>query len=133
MSVEPIVSKITSKYIKVFFAGHIGISLLLLTMSFLTGKTVFLILWIITGFGGGAVYTISAVAKDSGGYEKTSMTIAENIGHVCGLAVAVVSAYLFDSFSLRIVLLLGATSAFLAVLSMCKIIRKENLYENISY
>jgi hypothetical protein len=132
MSVEPVVSKLTPKIISVFYAGHIGISAILFTMHFITLKPLFIALWIITGFGGGVVYTISAKAKADSSYNKNSMTISENIGHTFGLLLAVCIAAVAGNNSPQIMLIFGSVSAFLAVVSMTFIIRREHLYnENI--
>lgn len=125
MSVEPIVSKLTSKVTPVFYAGHIGISVLLFVMHLVTSKLFFIILWLITGFGGGVVYTISAKAKLDGRYHKESMTISENIGHTLGLLTAVCTAALTGDSSPQIMLLFGSASALLAVITMFFISRKE--------
>ena len=97
---------------------YIGISLLLFTMSFVDSTALFTVLWLITGFGGGVVYTISARAKKLGCYDKSSMTISENIGHTLGLAVAVISAAVFGMRSPDIMLVASSVSALLAVVSM---------------
>lgn len=131
MSVEPIVSKITSKINRVFYIGHIGISILLFIMSIVTNHIIFCILWIITGFGGGVVYTITAQAKLKDCYNKTSMVISENIGHTLGLLTAVIIAMLFGTHSPRIMLVFGSISALLTVISMLIISRKDYYYENI--
>ncbi len=124
ISVEPIVSKLTSKVTHVFYAGHIGISVLLFVMHLVTSKPLFIILWLITGFGGGVVYTISAKAKSDSSYHKESMTISENIGHTLGLLTAVCIAAATGDSSPQIMLLFGSASAFLAVITMCFISKK---------
>lgn len=131
MSVEPIVSKLTAKVLPVFYAGHIGIGILLFLMYFITSKPLFIALWLVTGFGGGVVYTISARAKSVGSYQKDSMTISENIGHTFGLLTAICAAALFGNSSLQIVLILGSVSAILAAISMTLLSRKENHHESI--
>ncbi|MGN0623120.1 MAG: hypothetical protein ACI4JA_04120 [Oscillospiraceae bacterium] len=130
MSVEPIVSKLTAQATPVFYAGHIGISALLFVMHLVTSKLLFIALWLITGFGGGVVYTISAKAKADGSYNKDSMTVSENIGHTLGLLTAVCIAAADDSPP-QTMLLLGSASALLAAVSMAFITRKEYHYENI--
>ncbi|MBR1528025.1 MAG: hypothetical protein IJ642_01835 [Oscillospiraceae bacterium] len=117
MSVEPLVSGRMQKLLPVFFAGHLGISVLLLYMSFVRNLPVFLILWLVTGFGGGVVYTISAQAKKVRKFEKDSMTISENLGHTFGLLTAVLISALYQNAPV-LMLRFGALSAFLAVLGM---------------
>ena len=131
MSVEPIISRLTNRILPVFYAGHLGISILLFTMHFVTSVSLFILLWLVTGFGGGVVYTISARAKAAGSYQKDSMTIAENIGHTLGLLTAVGVAAVFGSNSPQIMLVFGSVSALLAVATMALISRKENHHENI--
>lgn len=118
MSVEPLLSKLTKRVTLIFYAGHIAISALLCLMSFVTGSKLFIALWLVTGFGGGAVYTISAKARATGMYDKTSMTVSENVGHTLGLLSAVIVAAIAPALSLRVMLILGAISAALAVASM---------------
>ena len=124
MSVEPIVSKTPAKDIAVFYAGHLGIGALLFAMSFVKLNPLFIALWLVTGFGGGVVYTISARAKSDGCFDKRSMNISENIGHTSGLAIAVIIAALFGAFSPRIMLVFGAASALPAVAAMTFTIKK---------
>lgn len=124
MSVEPLVSKITSNKRRVFFAGHIGIVLLLTAMSGITDSALFTVLWVITGFGGGTVYTISALVKDSGHFSKDAMTISENIGHTLGLLTAAAVSLFFESASLRIMLISGALSAACAIIFMISALQK---------
>lgn len=131
MSVEPVVSGRTKKILPVFFAGHLGISVLLFSMSFIQEMPVFLILWLITGFGGGVVYTISAQAKKIRKFDKTSMTIAENLGHMFGLLTAVSISALYQNAP-EIMLKFGSFSAFLAVIEMLCISGKERSHENQS-
>lgn len=131
ISVEPIVSRLISRLQPVFYVGHIGIGILLFTMHFVTSVPLFIVLWLVTGFGGGVVYTISARAKSTGSYQKESMTIAENIGHTLGLLTAVGVAAIFGSISPKIMLVFGSVSALLAVATMALIFRKENYHENI--
>lgn len=131
MSVEPIVSRLTSRILPVFYAGHIGIGILLYVMHDVTSVPLFIVLWLVTGFGGGVVFTISAGAKATGSYQKDSMTIAENIGHTLGLLTAVGVAAVFGNVSPQIMLIFGSASALLAVATMALISRRENYHESI--
>lgn len=131
MSVEPILSKLTSKILPVFYLGHISISFLLLIMSNVTIKPIFILLWLITGFGGGVVYTISAEAKSVGYFNKDSMIISENISHTLGLIFAVIIAAVFGDKSPQLMLIFGSSSAMFAVITMFFVTRKENHHEII--
>lgn len=131
MSVEPIVSWLTNRILPVFYAGHIGIGILLFVMHKVTFVPLFIVLWLVTGFGGGVVYTISARAKATGSYRKDSMTIAENIGHTLGLLTSVGVSAVFGNVSPQIMLVFGSVSALLAVATMALISRKENYHESI--
>ena len=132
MSVEPVLSRLTNKVTLVFYIGHSVICLLLLIMSRVTVGTEFIILWLLTGFGGGTVYTISARAKSKGTFDKSSMTVAENIGHTLGLLASVVVAACFGDNSPSMMLVHGSVSAFFAIISMTLTIRKEKHHESIS-
>ena len=131
MSVEPLLSRMTDKMLPVFYAGHIGICILLFAMHFVTSIPFFLTLWLVTGIGGGVVYTISARAKATNSYQKDSMTIAENIGHTLGLLTATAVAAIFGEAAPNIMLVFGSVSALLAAVSMTLISGKENYHESV--
>lgn len=118
MSVEPLVSKRTADLLPVFLVGHVGI-----------GLPLFILMWIITGFGGGVVYTISGMAKKADSFDKTSMTIAENIGHTLGLLTAVTVATICGNTAPRVMLFFGAASALTTVARMLLIVRKGDYRE----
>ena len=131
MSVEPLVSRLTKDVTPVFYIGHSVICLLLLVMSQFTSGTVFILLWLLTGFGGGTVYTISERARAKGKYDKSSMTVSENLGHTFGLLSAVVIAAFLGNAAPYVMLVCGSASAFLAILCMTLTIRKEKQHESI--
>lgn len=131
MSVEPVASCLTKKIMPVFFIGHSAVFVLLLSMSFVADTTLFLVLWLLTGFGGGTVYTITTKAKQSGKYNKDSMTVSENLGHTFGLFVAVIVSALFGTYSPSIMLVCGAFSAVAAILCMIVTTGKEKQHESI--
>ncbi len=133
MSVEPVMSRLTPKLYPVFYTGHIGITVILLTMSLVNVSAVFVILWLVTGLGGGAVYTIPGIAESKGVYCKASMTVAENIGHTAGLMTAVAVSAVFGDVSPKIMLIFGAASAVIAVLLMAANTPKEVTYESVSH
>ena len=132
MSVEPVASRLTKKIMPVFYIGHSAVFVLLLSMSFVTDTTLFILLWMLTGFGGGTVYTIAATAKQSGQYRKDSMTVAENFGHTLGLLAAVIVSAVFGASSPDIMLVCGAFSALAAILCMTVTAGKEKYHESIS-
>ena len=132
MLVEPTISRLTTKILPVFYAGHIGISILLFVMSLVSNQYIFIFLWLATGLGGGVVYTISAKAKSVGSYNKDSMTISENIGHTFGLLTAVIISAIFGIHSPEIMLVFGSVSALFAVISMMFTLRKGYNYENFT-
>lgn len=129
MLTEPLVSKLTIRIQPVFYMGHTGICLLLFALYFVENMTLFTILWLVTGFGGGVVYTISERAKSVESFDKDSMTVSENIGHTSGLLTAVCISVMFGADSPKIMLLFGSASAFLAVITMFLISGKGNFYE----
>lgn len=127
MSVEPIVSRLTSRLTAVFWGGHISICIILAAMSFIRSLPLFTVLWIITGFGGGTVYTISALAKKYGAYNKNDMTVSENLGHTFGLLTAVAVSALSNEYTApHIMLIFASVSALLAAFALYQIRRNQH-------
>ena len=134
MLTEPILRKLNIPLKPAFFIGHTGISLMLLCMSFVSKTVLIWPLWVMTGFFGGTVFTISDIARTRNIYDKTSMTIAENYGHIGGLVIAfaatAISTYARGIVCIPEVLRLASICAFFAVLLMAAILKGEKNHEN---
>ncbi len=131
MIVEPIAKKVKVNNLTAFYVGHTIISCILLIMSYIQNTSIFLVLWLLTGLGGGVVFTINSVAKEKGSYKKMSMDIAENIGHALGLFVAVVVSVFAKDNAITIMLRLGSLSAIMTVVTMMWVMRKEKNNETL--
>lgn len=109
------------EYLKWFFMGHTILTIILLFMSLVVDNmALFIPLWIAAGFGGGTVFCITKLGKQSEGYHSDAMLIAENYGHWCGSLFAV----LLMSISRNIESLMLASAVF-AVLAMITMARGE--------
>lgn len=74
--------------------GHTFLLLILLLLP--NTKSFFqIILWLLTGFGGGTVFAITSLCKRSAAYQKEQLEFTENIGHFTGTALALIWALLF--------------------------------------
>ena len=110
--------------------GHTFLLLILLLLPNVSGG-VFIPLWILAGFGGGTVFAISALCRQSSTYRKEYLTFTENIGHFAGTAVAVLWISLFPQ-NIRHISYLSAICVFIVLLLSIKkyLSRKERKIEN---
>ena len=74
-----------------FALGHLFVSIILLFMYFYStiSLIVFLILWFLTGFGGGTVYCLRKLRAKSS-KDQSDMDSWENLGHVFGLLICLI-------------------------------------------
>jgi hypothetical protein len=99
---------------RVFLFGHTFVALCLLGIAILHSTPVIPdVLWVMTGFGGGSVYCISKMGR-SRGLGEAQLEHWEDIGHVGGVAAALLLGYLF-SFSAPIFFVAGAAFALAAI------------------
>ena len=124
MSVEPIAQRFHAKTLPLFFAGHIGVCLVLCLMCVMLYGPMFIPLWLITGFGGGVVFTIVRLAEECRCADKISMTSSENIGHTCGLLIAVTASAVCQQYATQLMLVAAAASALLAAISMIATLKR---------
>lgn len=75
-------------------AGHTFLLLILLLLPNVP-DWLFILLWILTGFGGGTVYAVTALCTHSPAYSKDRLVLTENLGHFAGTGLAVAWACLF--------------------------------------
>jgi hypothetical protein len=62
-----------------------------------------LILWILTGFGGGTVFCIEGIFKKYDIRDKLSIDISENYGHILGLVAGIVIFNVFKVYEAPII------------------------------
>ena len=128
---EHIFSRLTKKSMTVFYIGQTAVFVILLSMSFITDTTLFIILWLFTGLCGGTVCTITKNVKPSEKYDKAPTTFSENAGCILGLLAAVLVSAFFGTYSPDIMLVCGAVSTLAAILCMIITIQKEKKYDGI--
>lgn len=111
-------------------AGHAFLLLILLLLPHVPTK-VFILLWILAGFGGGTVFAISALCSQSSTYTESGLTFTENMGHFIGTAVAAVWISLFPQ-NIRHIPYLSALCVFVVLLLSVRKYRsgKEPVNEN---
>jgi len=83
--------------VRTFLLGHALATSALLGMFFWRGAiTGYLVLWFATGFGGGTVYCLRAVAGTRFGLHPARLDSYENLGHILGTAVSLGVAAMTD-------------------------------------
>lgn len=85
----------------------------------------FIFLWVLTGFGGGTVFAITEICRQSDHYEKNSLVYTENIGHFIGT----LAAFLWVLFFPRKAYCLPYLSAF-CVLMVLLLTRKNKTIDS---
>lgn len=100
-----------NSYIQYSVIGHLWLTVILTLLAFVKSPILTIILWILTGFGGGTVFCISNLLKESVTSTKNhSIDFSENIGHVLGV---VTSLALFAwTNSVSVTILFAALFAF---------------------
>ena len=128
---EHIFSRLTKKSMTVFYIGQTAVFVILLSMSFITDTTLFIILWLFTGLCGGTVCTITKKLKQSVKYDKAPTTFSENAGCILGQLAAILVSVFFGTYSPDIMLVCGAISTLAAILCMIITMQKEKKYDGI--
>lgn len=89
--------------------GHIGVAVVLIMMAELSNSTTCLLTgWCLSGFGGGTVFALRQLASRWTFQEAGDLDLAENVGHVLGVLLAILVA-----------LVLNRTEALLVVGAIC--------------
>ena len=91
----------TSGYITAIRAGHTFLLVILLLLPNLSNE-LFFFLWILTGFGGGTVFAITALCRYSTTYTREQLVLTENLGHFIGTGFAVIWASVFPQYLPRL-------------------------------
>jgi hypothetical protein len=78
--------------------GHVYLSIVLVLLSInLHSYTLMIVLWVLTGFGGGTVFCISKIQKLSFPQKSKDLEFSENIGHIIGVSIGILLYIFFDS------------------------------------
>jgi hypothetical protein len=77
----------------VFIVGHSFLAIILMLMTAMSGVPwLILVLWMLSGFGGGTVYCLTVLHKREGiAHERLER--AEDVGHLLGVALAAAGVY----------------------------------------
>lgn len=108
------------KYKIYFILGHTFLAIILLLMSYTYNSNELIVLWVMTGLGGGTVFCVKKVdllTKDK--LNNDDLVFAENIGHILGVVVGMLAYALTNS--IRIPIVVAAICAFSAMLLMCTV------------
>jgi len=104
------------KFLLYFIGGHVFLMLVLLAMSQIDYVSVKILLWVITGFGGGTVFCIEKLLNSNNDLKKEPLEFSENIGHVLGLALGIVIYNITKNYNS--VILSSSILAFFTVVLM---------------
>lgn len=81
-------------YEKYLIVGHVFLTVILLLLALNYHSLLAVILWILTGFGGGTVFCIDKINQLTKESTKSDLTFSENIGHILGV-IAGMTGYIF--------------------------------------
>lgn len=96
---EPLVKKLNwNRWYFIAISAHIFNSVILLGMFLGYGYNIYITvgLWVLTGFGGGNVFCIKKALEKKVKYEKSVWSFSEQIGHICGVASALILSLVSD-------------------------------------
>ena len=88
---------------KYFICGHVFLTIVLFVLAINYDTTLSAILWILTGFGGGTVFCIKELNTKLGLCSSNDIVFSENIGHILGALMGMVSYYSFESYMAPII------------------------------
>lgn len=96
-----------------FIIGHIIAALSLLGLYFSNNTFITLVLWFMTGLGGGTIYMVNDLIIDKGKNTSRELRIAEGIGHLTGILLWGLLSILYG---LRVPVLAGFILSFITVI-----------------
>ena len=94
---EPLVQKLKwDKWYSIALGAHIFNALVLTGMYIFVDSsiTTALLLWVLTGFGGGNVFCIKKALSSAIKYDKSVWSFSEQIGHILGVLVALAVTFI---------------------------------------
>lgn len=82
--------------VNTFILGHIFVSLVLFVLFLFSTKSLLalIILWFLSGFGGGTVFCLRRL-----NFENIDLDLSENVGHVIGLLVGIIASLIFSNIA----------------------------------
>ena len=123
LAVEPVLSKRdNNRWKKYLCVGHIGLGVALLSIYVLVqySEPVYLVLWWLSGLGGGTVFCIRSVEakKQKSSINQQMWSWSENIGHIMGCLLALLWTSMTGYAEVTIVF--AALLTFATVWSACR-------------
>ena len=110
---------------KYLIIGHIFLTIVLFSLAQSSNATILIILWILTGFGGGTVFCIEKLNHITNECRKSDIVFSENIGHIIGVLLGML-AYLL-SYNIKLPIYLS--SAFASLTAMLMIINSSTVFK----
>ena len=124
---EPLVKKTKmNNWMSIAIFAHLFNAVILSSMSIFVNKNliIVLLLWILTGFGGGNVFCVKKALEPYAEYSKKNWSLSEQIGHVLGVVFSIIMYSIFKNIQSS---LFGA--AGFAILTIPTIILTYNYYK----
>lgn len=113
---EPLVQKLEwNKWYVIAIGAHVFNAIILVGIYFTVdiSITFALLLWVLTGFGGGNVFCIKKALAENIKYDKNIWNFSEQLGHILGVIVSIIVVVL--NFDLKVSMLVGAGFALVTV------------------
>lgn len=79
------------RYMQYFVLGHTWLALILILLGLSTNGLLAMLLWILTGFGGGTVFCLEKINERTNQSSKEALIFSENIGHILGVALGILA------------------------------------------
>jgi hypothetical protein len=107
------------KYYTYLIAGHIFLIFVISGIALTSSGALKIVLWILTGFGGGTVFCIKEILKKKREYDNHALESSENYGHVLGIFCSIILFVLLDNLNAPIyfAVFCAASTALLAFVS----------------
>jgi hypothetical protein len=96
--------------------GHLLLFALISGIAIVSSETIKVILWILTGFGGGTVFCIKEILKSKQSYDNHTLESSENYGHILGVLCSIILFSIFGTLNAPIYFaaICAASTALLA-------------------
>lgn len=90
---------VKERYYKYFICGHLTLTVILFLLALNTGNMWSILLWVMTGFGGGTVFCIGKIRDETNECSKDDIVFSENIGHIMGVISGIIIYYLTNDLA----------------------------------
>jgi hypothetical protein len=116
-------------YVKYYIISHVYLLAILLFMGIYHQSFILIILWILTGFGGGTGYCIEKIDLLDSNANSSDMIFIGNMGHILGVITGMLVFYVHNA--MQSTLYLGAAFTLFATVMMAHYSFKSNNFKNI--